>query len=224
MTKRNTRYPKWFDYAYRPTSYFHDLDPQALIVSSILGEERRKDVQKRLAAGESLEGEDWLTESRLDRSTRQVLGSLHPTYMGGEYLPTFGQDEIEIARLVLASVTQDVISIRAKRTRRNIGYRVVDEYGGSFKTARRWSAQPLTFKQLIKFIDETDQTGCEGEGGLVFAILGMNIDATGDSESMRDFVEVESSFYPELSRYYAIEIDNYLNSFQVVEEEDEENL
>ncbi|MEI8168834.1 MAG: hypothetical protein WCG50_04105 [Rhodoferax sp.] len=213
MTTRIARYPSGLNYAFRPTSYFQDLNPTTLIVSSILGEERRKDVQQRLAAGDSFAGEDWLTESKLEDSTRQIVGSLHPAYMGGEYLPSIANEEIEIARIVLASVTQDVISIRAKRTKKNISYRVVDEYDGVFVTTKKWSAQPLTLKQLIKFIDETYQEECDGEGGLVFSILGMNIDASGDAECMRGFVDVKSSFYPELGRYYALEIDSYLDGF-----------
>ena len=43
MSNHVTRFPTGFDYAYRPQSYFQDVDPKALILSSILGEERRKD-------------------------------------------------------------------------------------------------------------------------------------------------------------------------------------
>ena len=35
--------------------------------------------------------------------------------MSGEYLPDFEGDEVEIARVTLASVTGDVVSIRARR-------------------------------------------------------------------------------------------------------------
>jgi hypothetical protein len=222
MTERTTPFPPGFDYSYRPISYFHELDPQALIVASILGEERRKDVQQRLAAGGTLEGDDWLTESKLDASTRQVIGSLHPAFMGGEYLPAFGEEEIEIARIVLASVTQDVISIRARRAKRSIIYRIVDEYESNFTLARKSSAKPLTFRELISFIDGSFHEEDEAQGGLVFSILQTNIDAAGDSEGMRNFIAVASSFYPGLKSYYALAIAEYLDSFAV--EEDEEGL
>jgi hypothetical protein len=122
MSKYVTRFPTGFDYMYRPESYFANLDAETLVVGSILGEERRKDVRRRLASGEAdpLVREEWLTESKLEPSTRLLLGGIHPAFMGGEYLPQFGQNEIEIARIVLASVTQDVISIRARRSDKRI--------------------------------------------------------------------------------------------------------
>jgi hypothetical protein len=50
--------------------------------------------------------------------------------MGGEYLPDLKQDEVEIARITIASTTQDVTSVFARRGKHRIYYRVVDEYGG----------------------------------------------------------------------------------------------
>ena len=50
--------------------------------------------------------------------------------MGGEYLPDLKQDEVEIARITIASTTQDVTSVFVRRGKRRTYYRVVDEYGG----------------------------------------------------------------------------------------------
>jgi hypothetical protein len=44
---------------------------------------------------------------------RISLGQIHPTFMGGEYLPNYCRQEVEIARIALASTTSDVISLRA---------------------------------------------------------------------------------------------------------------
>ena len=49
--------------------------------------------------------------------------------MGGEYLPPLLDDEVEIARVSLASVTADQTSVRAQRIPGGIAYRIVDEYG-----------------------------------------------------------------------------------------------
>jgi len=54
MTKPLARRLPGFDYGYRPASYFNHLDPSTLVVASILGEERRKHVQERLASGDCL--------------------------------------------------------------------------------------------------------------------------------------------------------------------------
>jgi hypothetical protein len=225
MSQHVTRFPAGLDYNFRPLSYFHDLDPEVLVVSSILGEERRKDVQARLASGNvdpAVWGE-WLTESKLDDSTRQLIGSFHPRFMGGEYLPQFGQNEIEIVRIVLASVTQDVISIRARRVGKRIAYRVVDEYETEFALAKKTSAEPLSLRQVIRFIDGTghaEETECSG---LVFSVLEMNIEGSGDPESLRGFVEVSSNFYPELGGYYQAATDRYLDQFVLDDEEEDED-
>lgn len=222
MTK--AAYPSGFDYGYRPASYFHHLDPSTLVVASILGEERRKDVQERLASGnfDPLVWGDWLTESKLDDSIRQLIGQAHPRFMGGEYLPQLGSDEIEIARIVLASVTQDVKSIRARRVGKRINYRIVDEYDSTFKMARKSSAKPLSLMELIELIDGSDQEGDEMAGGLVFSPIAWHIESTGEPEQMRDFVAVSSSFYPELESHYEVAIKRYLDAFLIDNEDEEE--
>ena len=84
MTKHATRDASGYDYGYRPSSYFGHLDPNTLIVASILGEERRKDVQERLASGnfDPLVWGPWITESKLDDATRKLIGQAHPRFMG----------------------------------------------------------------------------------------------------------------------------------------------
>ena len=217
-----TRFPTGFDYAYRPQSYFQDVDPKALILSSILGEERRKDVQQRLESEDfdpAVWGE-WLTESKLDDHTRRLIGSVHPAFMGGEYLPQLGQNEIEIVRIVLASVTQDVISIRARRSGERIAYLVVDEYETEFALPRKSSAAPMSLRQLIGFIDGTNHAQEAEVNGLVFSVLDMNI-GNCELESLRGFASVSSVLYPELQRYYDAQTEQYLDQF-VVEEDDED--
>ena len=224
MTNPVARRPSGFDYGYRPASYFDDLDPNTLIVASILGEERRKDVKERLESGNfnPVVWGEWLTESKLDDSTRRIIGGGHPRFMGGEYLPSFGGDEIEIARIVLASVTQDVISIRARRQGKRIYYCVADEYESTFKMGKTWSVKPLTLRELITLIDGSNQEDDTKTTGLVFSILDWNIESTGEPEEMRHFIAVSSSFYPELGSYYNKAISKYLDRLSVQEDAEEE--
>ncbi|MGP1675526.1 MAG: hypothetical protein ACTS6J_00020 [Burkholderiales bacterium] len=136
MTKPLARHLPGFDFSYRPLSYFEDLEPGTLVVASILEEEWCKDVQARLASGDydPLVWGEWLTESKLDDSTRRLIGRSHPYFMGGEYLPSLGDNEIEIARIVLASVTQDVISVLARRAGARIAPRISRPSTGSKRT------------------------------------------------------------------------------------------
>lgn len=224
MSKPSARRPSGFDYGFRPASYFDHLDPNTVILASILGEERRRDVEQRLASGDfdPLVWGEWLTESQLDDSIRKLIGQAHPRFMGGEYLPALEQDEIEIARIVCASIMQDVTSIRARRSGKRIAYRVVDEHEGKFTVARKWSARPLTLGELIDLIDHSDQEGDEKASGLVFSILAWNLDANDNPEDLRGFTTLSSSFYPGLERYYGEVVDSYLDSLLPEDGEAEE--
>jgi len=89
--------------------------------------------------------------------------------MGGEYLPALSQNEVMIASITIASTTQDVTSVYARRGRKRIYYRVVDEYGGETLSGRstRSSTQPLTRGQLEQFFNGAWS---------IFHVLAMNFD------------------------------------------------
>jgi hypothetical protein len=217
-----TRNPSGFDYGFRPTSYFDNLDPTTLIAASILGEERRKDVLERIASGDfdPVVWGEWLTESKLDGPTRLQIGAAHPALMGGEYLPSFDGEEIEIARVVLASVTQDVISVRASRSGDRIKYRVVDEYDAKFTLTKDWSFKPLTFAELIHLIDGAQHEDDEHTGGAVFSHVHYYCLDLCEFESIRTFIDVSSSFYPEVASYYKQVIIEYLDEVTPRDEDD----
>ena len=68
---------------------------------------------------------EFLAES-LDDEMRAAIGRIHPAFMGGEYLPKLLRNEIEIARISLASTTADQISVRARKLGDSVAYRIVD--------------------------------------------------------------------------------------------------
>src|ERR1039457_2907479 len=114
------------DLDYRPSSYFWALDTNVFLPSGISGEARRKLYRARIEAGSTVH--DGLDAELLDKALRETWGRLHPSNMGGEYLPPLRKDEVEIARISLESTTADQISVRARRVREQIRYRIVDEY------------------------------------------------------------------------------------------------
>jgi len=180
---------------YRPTSYFWPLGLATHLLATIKGAERRKYVQALIEQGRLNELEDFIARSSLSQEERDGIGRIHPNFMGGEYLPDLASVEVEIARVTLASTLQDVVSVRARKGRSRIRYRVVDEYGGETLTGRntRTSSRPLTLGLLVGFLD--------GAWPMrdVIAMNGLE-----DSvEGMLDFVSVSSPFYPDLARYYA---------------------
>ena len=93
---------------------------------------------------------------------------MHPMNMGGEYLPPMFDGEVEIARISLRSVTGDQISVRARRSRGDIEYRIVDEYpesGETYIPHPRTSTRRLTMGALVTMIDEATDEGGVAIGG-----------------------------------------------------------
>ena len=229
MTDLINRRPAGFYYDFRPASYFEDVDLKTIVLASISGEHRRRDVEERLASGDfnPLVWGEWLTDSTLDPDLRSRLSSVHPSLMSGEYLPPMGAQDIEIARVVLASVTGDVISVRARRDHGSAGgiaYLVVDEYGTEYQLVQERSAQPLTLGELIALINTTLRDEDETGGGIAISHVVWHCEQ-GEGEGMRGFVRVESAFYPELNRFYDAVLDGYLDELDEVlrkEREEEE--
>jgi hypothetical protein len=139
-----------------------------------------------------------LAQSALSDVERQALGRMHPAFMGGEYLPNLLQTEVEIARITIASTTQDVTSVYARRGKHRIYYRVVDEYEGETLSTRntRTCIRPLTLSELETFFNSAWS---------IFDVLEMNFGNDGyDLDRMLRFVVgVESSFYPQIGTLYA---------------------
>ena len=203
---------------YRPVSYWDHPDPVSAIVSGIRGQNRREMARDFLAGNAPAwlgEIDAGLLEDVLDEKTRDALGANHPSWMGGEYLPGSLPGEVEIARIVLASMLRDVISIRARRRRggRRILYRVVDEYhvpGRLPWTCRpASSSRPLTLAQLVALIDGARHPDfAVGDGPLADALRDSQ-EGTDPRDAAR-YVTVESEFYPGIGEYYQARADEWL--------------
>ena len=172
---------------YRPRDYFGRHDLQTTLLTQVKGTVRRNALREALDEGQILQVPDGIKSAALSELARQYAGSLHPSFMGGEYLPTVSKAEIEIARIRINSTTGDVTSVYARLVGRRIAYRVVDEYEGDTlaEPNRRTSNQPLTMGQLIEFF--------LGAWDL-YVCLDCNFE--GDLEEMLGFFEGESEFYP----------------------------
>ena len=189
------------DLGFRPTSYFWPLGLETHLLSRIKGAERRAAL-KQLIDGGGLDGvPEFLAQSALSIEERTAIGRLHPAFMGGEYLPNLRSTEVMVARITIASTTQDITCVYAHRTKHRIHYRVVDEYEGDTLTERRTrtSIRPLTLGQLESFFNGAWS---------IFEVLEMNFADHGyDLDEMQSFVVgVESEFYPNFGRLYRCRI------------------
>jgi hypothetical protein len=178
-------------------------------------EQGRLDQLVPVAAADGLSDED-----------REGLGAIHPSFMGGEYLPGYRRAEVEIVRIELDSTTPDVITLRARpigRKRPQIAYSLVDEYETEYKIRPARTARPLTLGQLITLLDDVDTDVTEREWlrhGWVLSLNESNrtLD-NGDPAPYRDFTRVSSEFYPELSKHYERLFDRWTDAYRRTDEE-----
>jgi hypothetical protein len=190
------------DLQFRPPSYFWPLGLETHLLARIKGAERKAALKQLIDAKCLDEIPDFLAQSALSKEERQALGQIHPDFMGGEYLPDLLQTEVEIARITIASTTQDVTSVYARRGKNRIRYRVVDEYDGDTLSGRntRTSARQLSLGELEAFFNGAWP---------IFDVLAMNFRHRGyDWDDLLGFVvDVESQFYPQIGELYERRIE-----------------
>ena len=207
VSKQIVATPMKIDTTFRPVSYFWPQSLETKLLSTVKGAERQNLIRELIKDGKLKDVPEWMTSESLSDADRVAAGQVHPRYMGGEYLPSLRGNEVEIARISLESTTGDVISVRARRGKYRICYRVVDEYGneGLTKPTRQSSVRPLTLAQVEQLIEESDA----GMGYIRF-----NLENGGDAESLSHFLHATSPFYPELARLYQQRVDAYLASME----------
>ena len=224
MAQKTKIYPG-IDYGFRPESYWGASDPLSLILSHVKGTNRRQMIRDYWDAGMLKELDDKLLKDTLTDAERQRLGRIHPSFMGGEYLPEFKIGEEEIVRVQLASTTSDVISVRARPVSGGIAWRVVDEYPdrGEYVLETEVSRAPLTLAELIELLDGASYNG-PFEGGLPLGWNNNSLDCGGgDAAELRHFTTVESSFYPDLSEHYESVYDDWVEEHTPAGASDEED-
>ena len=202
------------DLKYRPVTYFWAQEHGISLLSDIKGAERRRIYANALEVGEEDLLPKTVTEEVLSEEDRQMLGRVHPAFMGGEYLPSRDRQEVEIARITIASTTQDVTCVYARQVGQRIHYRVVDEYGGDTLsgTGLRTSTKPLKLEELVEFfLNSWDLISC------------LDCNFEGDSYP-RDrvhwfIVDASSSFYAEFNALIRAKVNEWLDAKEESEDE-----
>jgi hypothetical protein len=186
------------------------------LLSDIKGANRRRIAQHALQDDQSGDIAPELLAHALEEQGRRFIGRLHPSFMGGEYLPSTRKQEVEIARITIASTTQDVTCVYARPLGKRISYRIVDEYNGDTITGRqtRTSTKPLSLGELVSFfLQGWDLLGC----------LDHNFCEDGyPRDEVHGFiVDASSSFYSEFNEAITHEIDTWLNTVHAAQTQTE---
>ena len=202
------------DLKYRPTTYFWAQELGIALLSDIKGAQRRRIYSQALKEGREALLHQEVTEEVLSEQDQQMLGRVHPAFMGGEYLPTRKSQEDEKARITSASTTQDVTCVYARQVGQRIHYRVVDEYDGETLNGAgfRTSTKPLKLEELVEFfLKSWDLINC----------LHFNFEEHGyPRERVHWFiVDASSSFYSEFDALIRAKVDEWLDAQEVNEDE-----
>ena len=199
--------PKRFpgiDYTQRPTSYWANSSVLHATLRNVKGENRRRLIRDFHSLNQLDQVESGLSKDILTAPERQSLGRIHPSFLGGEYLPDYRTSETEIARIVLDSTTRDVISLRARRTKTGLlRYSIVDEYEGIFYFPKLPSRTSLTLGQIVDWIDQVGLSDGPNLGiglGLIYTLS--NYSEGEPVEDLENFTTVESELYPQLAQHY----------------------
>lgn len=187
-------------YAFRPKSYWNDTHVRQAVLRGVKGKRRRELLSKALAEGQFERVSDDIQAAEISNELRDRLGRIHPSFMGGEYLPGYEREETEIARIELESTTSDVISIRARWEEGRIHYRVVDEYSTEFRCDPDSSDQPLSLGEFIEFIDAVSCRDLWGPFSLAYNEL--NADGGTERRRLRHFTRIDSDVYLQLSEHF----------------------
>lgn len=194
------------DLAYRPESYFWAKDSNIKLSSDIKGAERKALYERAIQTNNVALANSLIADPDLSSEERTSFGRIHPNFMGGEYLPDREDEEVEIARITIASTTRDVTCVYAKRGKNRIYYRVVDEYNGdTLNQPTRTSSKPLTLKQLTEFfLKSWDLISC----------LDVNFESDGyPRDDVQNFiVDASSNFYAEFGTLITLKIDEWLDT------------
>jgi hypothetical protein len=182
----------------RPESYWEHPGRER---ANIKGHLRRRLIAASEAGSDQESIPPEVREDSISEASKMLLQRMHPSYRGGEDLPDYFEDEVEIARLATTrTVHCEVTSIRARREAGRIRYRVVDEYESTITCAREESDRPLSLREVIELIDNAST---EDLTGLYFGVYEWQVANDESSpDELAGSIEVSSTFYPEIGAYY----------------------
>ena len=114
----------------------------------------------------------------------------------GEFLPDSEQDEIEFARISLASSTGDVDSLRIKREDDLYIVTIIDEYGTVFK---EYQDEYLHIPSQGEVFDIISEMCCDFQPYCLDIIERNELRTI---EQIIDFIQIDSNIYPNLNELF----------------------
>ena len=181
------------DLDFRPRTYFRPEKLEKYLLSKVKGAVLRKRLPALFDAGRHDDVKNLVGDAAFSVADRKALESIHPMFMGGNYLPDTEDGEVEIARISIRSTTFDVTSVYAKPVDGVIHYRVVDEYGGDTLQgpSETTTTAPMTLGEFADYFLTAWP---------LIEVLEMNYED--DVDGALGFFSADSNFYPGLDRLF----------------------
>lgn len=103
------------DLAYRPATYFRPQKLEQYLLSKVKGAVLKRNLKSMFSQGLHEEAKAIVLGLGVDLNEySKGMESVHPMFMGRNYLPEFSEDEVEIARIRVNSTTYDVSCVYAE--------------------------------------------------------------------------------------------------------------
>ena len=172
---------------FRPSDALFGLPAETFLLASVKGESRRQMITAATREDRLEQLHESLLASELSDEDRKQWGRLHPSHLGGEFLPNRSPDELEVARITIRSTTYDVVSLYARRHAAGYDYRLVDEYDGEFLEGDTTASLPrqMTQAEVVEFF----------LGAYPLADICEGNELTG--KEAQDFTLPSSTYYPD---------------------------
>jgi hypothetical protein len=138
------------DLDFRPATYW---DPGDVVVANILGDVRKANVMDAVREGWTERLPPWYFAERLSWEQIELLClTRHLASRGGEGLPAYLREEVEIARVTFDPAVRTVVAIRARPSDGGIRYRAVGEDEAEVYASLDESQQPLTLREVVRAV------------------------------------------------------------------------
>ncbi len=206
------------DYEYKPNNMFDkSLKDFVHVVSRIKGTNRQRMAEDYYNNGNFESLDPIILHESLGKEQIESFSRIDPSFLGGEFLDDFFENEVEVARIVLCTAHLDTISIRAQKTKNHsINLRIIDEYDSEFPLEVTQFDEIPTFAELVDWFEHEYSE----EGGLILMHLKSAADSGAERSEIEDFVSFKSFYYPELSIHTEMRIKKWLENYYSTKEND----
>lgn len=176
------------DLSYRPTEYYSPIGLRRHLINQLDDSADKKLLNSLIEKGEFGKLDELIGDTGMPNEVKEGLRRMHISYSASFYLPDLEADEVEVARIELATLHPDKTILYAKKLSNSYIYRVVDEYEGDTLKSNNImdSNSPLTLGEMADFFFSAWP---------FFEVLERNYSSEKEFEELLSFFVAHSYYY-----------------------------